>query len=100
MQRGWRKNHLPVVRTGLPDGGAGVFVPMIVEPVNLAASVRHPYQLRNGISQGVELAFAGLQRRLRAFTLGDLFGRNVDGDDFTVGARSGCQYVTHERSSV
>jgi len=65
-----------------PDGRARVFVPMIVEPKNIASCFGHPHQLRNGISQGMELEFACLQSGLRALALGDLFSRNVDTDNF------------------
>ena len=59
---------------------------MIVEPINLADGVGHPHQLRNGIGQGVELEFAGLQRCFRTLALGDLFRSDIDGDDFAARA--------------
>ena len=56
-------------------------MPMIVEPENLASRFGHPDQLRNGISQGVELAFACPKRPLGALAFGDFFSRDVDPDD-------------------
>src|SRR2546423_15653742 len=70
------QSSLPVVRIR-----ARVLVPMIVEPENLASCLGHPYQLRNGIRQGMELTFAGPQRRLGALALGDLFRCDVETDD-------------------
>src|SRR5260370_7420605 len=55
---------------------------MIVEPIDLAAGVGHPHQLRNGVGQSMELAFAGLQRGFRALAFCDLFSSDVDTDNF------------------
>ena len=73
------------MRAGVPNGRAGVVVPMIVKPENVAFRVGHPYQLWNGIRQGVELTLACRQRRFRAFPPGNLFGGDVDADNFAKG---------------
>src|SRR5258707_11068719 len=78
------ENRLPPLGIDFTGGPAGVFVPVIVEPVDRAACIGHPDQLRDGIRQRVELAFAGRERCLGALALGDLFSRDVDADDLAV----------------
>ena len=81
LQRGRGQDRLPVVRAAVAGRRSRVVVPATVEPVDPALGVGHPHQLRNGIRECMELAFARLQGRLGALALGDLFRRHVDPDD-------------------
>ena len=76
------ENGVPTMRVDFSERPARVFVPVIVEPVDRAACIGHPDQLRDGIRQGAELTLAGLKCGLRALALGNFFRRDVDADNF------------------
>src|ERR1700730_14464110 len=65
-------NGLPAPALHLLRGHAGVIVPTLVVPVDVAVRPGHPRQLRDRVDQGVKLLFAETEVFLSLFPVLDI----------------------------
>ena len=80
---------LPAPAFHLFEGGAGVLVPALVVPEDVAIGVGHPGELRDGVGEDAELFFAGFDFASGEHLGGDVDGVDEDAIDFVVGVASG-----------